>query len=125
MSAKPTSTDIVFLTDLRVETVVGINQWEQQVRQVVVLDIELGADARRAAASDSIADTIDYKAVTKRITAFVGGGRFQLVETLAERVAGILLDEFKVPWCRLRVNKLGAVRGVRDVGIIIERGTRP
>jgi dihydroneopterin aldolase len=116
--------DIIYLTDLRVETIVGINEWERRVPQTVVMDIEMGGDARKAAASDSIKDTIDYKAVTKRIVAFVGQSRFDLVETLAERVAEILLGEFNVPWCRLRINKQGAVRGVRDVGVVIERGRR-
>jgi dihydroneopterin aldolase len=116
--------DIIYLTDLRVETVVGVNAWERRVPQTVVMDIEMAGDARRAAGSDSIRDTVDYKAVTKRIIAFVSETRFELVETLAERVAGILLEEFNVPWCRLRINKQGAVRGVRDVGVVIERGER-
>lgn len=116
--------DIIYLTDLRVETIIGVNDWERRVPQTIVLDIEMGGDARRAAASDSIADTIDYKAVTKRLVAFAGASHFGLVETLAERVADILLGEFKVPWCRVRINKQGAVRGVRDVGIVIERGSR-
>ncbi|HEY7841846.1 MAG TPA: dihydroneopterin aldolase [Gammaproteobacteria bacterium] len=117
--------DIIYLTDLRVQTLVGINEWERRVPQTVVMDIEIGGDARRAAASDSIADTVDYKAVTKRIIAFAAASRFDLVETLAERVADILLREFGVPWCRLRINKQGAVRGARDVGVVIERGARP
>jgi dihydroneopterin aldolase len=117
--------DIIYLTDLRVETLVGVNEWERSVPQTVVMDIEIGGDARRAAASDSIADTVDYKAVTKRIIAFAGASRFDLVESLAEGVADILLREFSVPWCRLRINKPGAVRGVRDVGVVIERGARP
>ena len=116
--------DIIYLTELRVETVIGINDWERRIPQTVVMDIEMGGDARRAAASDSITDTVDYKAVTKRIMVFAGESRFDLVETLAERVAEILLGEFKVPWCRLRINKQGAVRGVRDVGVVIERGER-
>jgi len=116
--------DIIYLTDLRVETTIGINDWERRTLQTVVMDIEMAGDARRAAATDRIADTVDYKAVTKRIVAFAAGSRFDLVETLAERIAGILLGEFKVPWCRLRINKQGAVRGARDVGVIIERGTR-
>jgi dihydroneopterin aldolase len=116
--------DIIYLTDLRVETIVGVNEWERRAPQTVVLDIEMGADARAAAGTDSISNTVDYKAVTKRIIAFARESRFALVETLAERVAEILLREFRVPWCRLRLNKQGAVRGVRDVGVIIERGAR-
>lgn len=114
--------DIVYLKDLRIDTVVGIYDWERRTKQTVILDIEMGADIRKAALSDRIDDTINYKAVAKRIIAFVGESEFQLVETLAERVAEILINEFQVPWCRLRLNKQGAVRGVRDVGVIIERG---
>lgn len=117
--------DIIYLKDLRIETVIGVNDWERRIKQTIVLDLELGTDIRRASASDDIAHTLDYKAVAKRIIAFVGESRFYLVETMAERIADILLQEFQVPWCRLRLNKQGAVRHVRDVGVIIERGTRP
>ena len=116
--------DIIYLNDLRIDTVIGVNDWERRIKQTVVLDVELGTDTRRAAAGDRIEDTVDYKAVAKRLIAFVGDSKFFLVETLAERIAGILMDEFKAPWCRLRLNKQGAVRYVRDVGVIIERGTR-
>ena len=116
--------DIIYLHDLRIETVIGVNDWERRIKQTVVLDVELGTDTRRAAAADRIEDTVDYKAVAKRLIAFVGGSSFFLVETLAERIADILINEFKVPWCRVRLNKQGAVRYVRDVGVIIERGTR-
>ena len=116
--------DIIYLHDLRIETVIGVNDWERRIKQTVVLDVELGTDTRRAAAADSIADTVDYKAVAKRLIAFVGGSNFFLVETLAERIADILNNEFNVPWCRVRLNKQGAVRYVRDVGVIIERGTK-
>ena len=114
--------DIIYLRDLRIETTIGIYDWERRVRQTVVLDIEMGTDISKAAASDKIEDTLNYKAVAKRIIAFVSESEFELVETLAERVADILLHEFSVPWCRLRLNKQGAVRGVRDVGVVIERG---
>jgi len=116
--------DTVFITDLRIETIIGIYGWERKVRQTISIDLEMGADIRAAAATDAIADTLDYKAVAKRLISFVGESRFQLVETLAERIAGIVLDEFKVPWLRLTVHKPGAVRGSRDVGVVIERGKR-
>lgn len=116
--------DIVYLNDLRIDTVVGIYDWERRTRQTVILDIEMGADIRKAAETDDITHTIDYKAVAKRLFSFVGESEFELVEKLAEGVATILLEEFKVPWCRVRLNKKGAVRGVRDVGVIIERGKR-
>jgi dihydroneopterin aldolase len=117
--------DIVFLRELRIETVIGIYDWERDIKQPVVLDLEMGTDVRRGAASDRIEDALDYKAVAKRLMQFVGESRFQLVETLAERCAEIILNEFAVPWVRLSVNKIGAVSGARDVGVLIERGQRP
>jgi dihydroneopterin aldolase len=117
--------DIIYLHDLRIETVIGIYDWERRVKQTVILDVEMGADIRRAAASDRVDDTINYKAVAKRLLAFVGDSQFELVETLAERVAAVIMEEFGVPWVRVRVNKQGAVRGVRDVGVVIERGAKP
>lgn len=119
------SHDIIYLTDLRVETVIGIFDWERRIRQTVSIDLEMAADIRRAAATDSIEDTLNYKAVAKRLIAFVEGSEFQLVETLAERIAQIVLEEFNVPWVRVRLNKRGAVRFAQDVGVIIERGNRP
>ena len=116
--------DIIYLHDLRIDTVIGVFDWERRIRQTVILDLEMAADIRRAAASDDLADTLNYKAVAKRLIDFVGRSEFQLVETLAERVAELVLTEFAVPWLRLRVNKQGAVRGARDVGVIIERGER-
>ena len=116
--------DIVFLKDLRIETVIGVYDWEREIRQTVVLDLEMGADVARAAARDDIEATLDYKAVAKRLTAFVEESEFQLVETLAERCAAIVREEFGVPWVRLTLNKVGAVSGARDVGVIIERGDR-
>ncbi len=117
--------DIIFLRDLRIETVVGIWDWERRIRQTVSIDLEMAADIARAAASDSIDDTLNYKKVAKRLQAFVGESDFQLVETMAERIAEIVLGEFDVPWVRVTVNKPGAIRGSRDVGVRIERGVRP
>jgi dihydroneopterin aldolase len=116
--------DIVYLNDLRVETVIGIYDWERCTKQTVILDIEMGTDIIKASETDSIENTLDYKAVAKRLFAYIGDSEFQLVETLAEKVSEILLNEFKVPWCRIRLNKKGTVRGVRDVGVIIERGKK-
>ncbi|MCY4362582.1 MAG: dihydroneopterin aldolase [Gammaproteobacteria bacterium] len=116
--------DIIYLNDLRIDTVIGIYEWERRTKQTVIFDIEMAADIRKAAQSDNIDDTLSYKTVAKRLISYVSTSEFELIETLAEQVAGILLDEFKVPWCRLRLNKRGAVRGVRDVGIIIERGEK-
>lgn len=116
--------DIIYLNDLRIDTTIGIYDWERRTRQTVVLDIEMGADISKAAVSDKIEDTLNYKAVAKRVITFVSESEFELVETLAERIAEILLEEFGIPWCRLRLNKQGAVKGVRDVGVMIERGLR-
>lgn len=117
--------DIIFLHDLRIETVIGIWEWERKIRQTVAIDLEMSADIRKAAASDSVDDTLNYKLVAKRLQQFVGESSFQLVETLAEKIAEIVLGEFDVAWVRVKVNKPGAIRGARDVGVLIERGTRP
>lgn len=114
--------DIIYLNDLRIDTVIGIFDWERRVKQTISLDIEMATDIRKAASSDTIDDTLDYKSVAKRIITFVEQSEFQLVETLAERVCEIILTEFNVPWVKLRLNKQGAVRGARDVGVLIERG---
>ena len=116
--------DIIFLSDLKIETVIGIFDWERKIKQPVILDLEMGADIKKAASSDHIDDTLDYKAVAKRVIQFVEDSEFQLVETLAERVAQLVLDEFDVPWVRLKLNKSGAIRGANGVGIIIERGEK-
>jgi len=116
--------DIIYLRDLRIETVIGIFDWERATRQTVSIDLEMGADIRKAADTDSIDDTLDYKAVAKRIIDFVGASEFQLVETLSERIAEIVIGEFGVPWVRLRLSKPGAIRGAQDVGIVIERGSK-
>lgn len=116
--------DIVYIHDLRIETTIGVFDWERRIRQTLVIDLDLGNDNRKAASRDDLADTIDYGAVAGRVRTFVEASEFQLVETLAERIAEILLGEFALPWLRLKITKQGAVRGVRDVGVIIERGQR-
>ncbi len=114
--------DKVFLHDLRVQTTIGIFDWERRIRQTIGIDLEMASDVRKAAATDEIGDALDYKKVAKRIIAFVEAAEFQLVESLAEAIAKIVTDEFSVPWVRVSVNKQGAVRGAAGVGIIIERG---
>lgn len=116
--------DIIFLHDLTIETIIGIYDWERKEKQSIILDLDMAADIRAAASTDAITDTLDYKSVAKRLIDFVGNSEFQLVETLAERIAEIVLNEFDVRWVRLRVNKKGAVRYAGDVGVIIERGER-
>ena len=114
--------DKIFLSGLKIDTVIGIWEWERKIRQTVIIDLEMSADIAKAAATDRVEDTLNYKLVAKRIQSFVADSSFQLVETLAERVAGIVRDEFDVQWVKVRVNKPGAIRGSRDVGILIERG---
>ncbi len=117
--------DIVYIRDLKIETIIGIYDWERQVKQTISLDLDMATDIKKAALSDHIDDTLNYKAVAKRLISFVEGSEFLLVETMAEKIASIVLDEFSVPWLRLRLSKPGAVRGSQDVGIIIERGAQP
>ena len=117
--------DKIFLSELKIDTIIGIWEWERRIRQTVVIDLEMSADIARAAATDEVADTLNYKLVAKRIQGFVADSSFQLVETLAERIAGIIREEFDVVWVKVRVNKPGAIRGSKAVGVLIERGERP
>ncbi|KAF1697133.1 dihydroneopterin aldolase [Pseudoxanthomonas koreensis] len=113
--------DKVFIEGLEIDALIGIYDWERRIRQTLRFDLEMGFDNRVPAASDDIADTLDYKAVSKRLIEFVGQSEFGLVETLAERCAAIVLEEFGVRWLRLKLGKPGAVRGARAVGVVIER----
>ena len=115
--------DRVFVENLTVETVIGIFDWEREIRQAVSLDLEMEFDIRQAALTDSIDDTLDYKAVSKRLIRFIEQSEFQLVETLAEKCAAIVLSEFPVKHLRLKLGKPGAVRGSSAVGVIIERSS--
>ncbi|GMQ90962.1 MAG: dihydroneopterin aldolase [Gammaproteobacteria bacterium] len=114
--------DIIYLHDLKVECIIGLWDWERKVKQRIVIDLDMAADIRKSAKSDAIEDTLDYKAVSKAVIAFVSESEFQLVETLAEKIADIILNDFQVPWVRVKINKKGAIRGASDVGVIIERG---
>lgn len=117
--------DIVFIRELRADTIIGVYDWERSVRQTVVLDLELAWDNRPAAAADDLQYALDYAALSTRILAFIEGSEFQLIETMAEQVAEIVMTEFSVPWLQLRLCKPGAVQQARDVGVLIERGERP
>jgi dihydroneopterin aldolase len=116
--------DIVFIRALRIDTVIGVYDWEREVQQSLLLDLDMQADTRRAAASDTVGDALDYSAVADRLRDYAASHSVQLVETLAERFADLLREEFAVPWLRLRLCKPGAVAGARDVGVVIERGER-
>ncbi len=115
------SGDVLFLRGLSVECIIGFIEWERHVKQRVVIDLELPVDCRGAAATDEVASTLDYKRLAKRVIAFVEASEFKLVETLAHRVALLVLKEFDLPWVRLTLNKPGAIRSSRDVGVCIER----
>jgi 7,8-dihydroneopterin aldolase/epimerase/oxygenase len=113
--------DKIFIHALKTEAIVGIFDWERQVRQTVLIDLEFSADIRKAARSDSIDDTLNYKRVAKRVQAFVEASRFHLVETLAEHLAMLVLEDFGVAWVALSLSKPGAIRSSRDVGVRLER----
>lgn len=114
--------DKIFIHALKTEAIIGIFDWERQVKQTVIVDIEIGVDVTKAALSDSIDDTLNYKRVAKRVLAFVEASKFHLVETLAEHIAMLILEDFGIAWVRLSLSKPGAIRGSRDVGVTIERG---
>lgn len=113
--------DIVYIRDLEIRTIIGIYDWEREQKQLVSLGLEMGCDINACAATDSIENALNYKAVAKRLIEFVEQSEFFLVETLAERISQIVLTEFRVSWLKLRVGKPGAVTGSKDVGVIIER----
>jgi dihydroneopterin aldolase len=116
-----TPSDRIFLHGLSAACIIGFIDWERRVKQTVVLDIELPVDCRHASRTDEVADTLDYKKVAKRVLAFVELSEFKLVETLAHRVALLILEEFGLEWVKIALNKPGAIRNSRDVGVVIER----
>ena len=113
--------DKIFIHALKTEAIIGIFDWERQGKQTVIIDLEISADVRKAALSDSINDTLNYKRVAKRVLAFVEGSQFHLVETLAEHIAMLLLEDFGLAWVRISLSKPGAIRSSRDVGVLLER----
>lgn len=117
--------DIVFIRELQIDTVIGVYDWERRVRQTLSLDLEMAFDNRPAAGSDDVRDALDYSAVAQQLIDLVSGSQYQLLESLAERCAELVMREFPVPWLRLKVSKPGAVKQARDVGVIIERGHKP
>lgn len=114
--------DIIYLTDLEIETIIGIYDWERKIKQTVSINLEMATDIRQAAEHDHIDYTLNYKEVAKRLISFVEKSEFQLIETMAEQITQIILNEFDVCWVRLKLSKPGAIRGAKDVGILIERG---
>ena len=117
--------DTVHIRGLRTEAVIGVYDWERDIRQVLVVDLELASDNRAAAATDAIEEAVDYAAISSRVLAFIEGSECQLIETLAEQLAALVMSEFGVPWLRLRLDKPGAVAEAESVGVEIERGALP
>ncbi len=115
------SSDYVLIEGLEVRTVIGIYDWERDIRQSVRLDLKMAWDISKAAQTDDIADTLDYKAVSKRLISYVEESSFGLIESLAEACAKIVISEFDVAWLRLKMSKPGAVRGSENVAVVIER----
>jgi dihydroneopterin aldolase len=119
------STDSIFLRGLECRCIIGFIDWERQVPQTLIIDLELPCDCARAAVRDDVSDTVDYKSVAKRVLSWVGESNFKLLETLAEHLCQLLLEEFALAWVRVRINKPGAIRHSRDVGVAIERQRAP
>jgi 7,8-dihydroneopterin aldolase/epimerase/oxygenase len=117
----PTPADRIFLHGLAVDCIIGFIDWERRVKQTVVIDLEIPVDCRRAANRDDVADTLNYKTVAKRLISFVAESQFKLIETLVEKIALLVLEEFGLEWVRVTLSKPGAIRGSRDVGVTIER----
>jgi dihydroneopterin aldolase len=116
--------DTIFISELKLDTLIGVYAWEHEVPQTIQLDLELAVDASRCARSGRIADTVDYSKVVTRIRETLAGRHFTLIEKLAEELAAMILREFDTPWVRISVAKLGALRGVKKLGLTIERGMR-
>jgi len=116
--------DTIFISELKLDALIGIYAWEHEVPQTLQLDLELAIDASRCAHSGRIADTVDYAKVVARIGDTVAGRHFALIEKLAEEIAAVILREFDTPWVRISIAKLAPLRGVKKLGVVIERGTR-
>ena len=120
-AATPDAGDRIFLHGLTVECIIGFIEWERRIKQTIVLDVEMPVDCARAAQTDNVDETLDYKKVAKRLIAFVSTSEFKLVETLAHLTALLVIEEFGVEWVRLSINKPGAIRGSKDVGVAVLR----
>jgi len=115
--------DKIFLKGISANCVVGVWEWEKSITQEIIVDLELATDISKAAASDNLADTLDYKGVADRVIEMLEASRFDLIETMTEEIAKLLMNEFKIPWVKVRLDKGGVVKNVQNVGILIERGS--
>ena len=118
----PTTMDIIFLRELKVDTLIGVYEWEERVPQTLQIDLEIALPDSHACQSDNIEDALDYTDIVRDIQSALASRHFNLLETLAETIAQILLKDFKAPWVKVSVAKLNAIRGSRMVGVSIERG---
>ncbi|ROS01671.1 dihydroneopterin aldolase [Sinobacterium caligoides] len=116
--------DIVYIHELKIDTVIGIFDWEREIKQTITIDLQMAHDIHTAAESDDIAHALSYKDVCDRLTAFVEGSEFFLIEKMAEQIAELVMTEFRVPWLRLKLGKPGAIAAAADVGVVIERGEK-
>ena len=114
-------TDTVFINGLKAASVIGCYDWERDIRQTLVIDLELKADFTRAAQTDALKDALDYAAISQRVIAVCDESRFQLLEALAEHLAAIVLKEFSVESLRMTITKPGAVTEAEGVGVVIDR----
>jgi len=117
--------DIIYIHDLAVDCVIGVWDWERELEQRIYIDLDMATDITAAAVSDRLNDTLNYKAVSRRVSEYAVESKCQLVERLAEGIATLLQEEFAIPWCRVRINKHGALTRAGDVGVVIERGQQP
>jgi len=117
--------DIVYVRGLEVKTVIGVYDWEREIKQPVSVDLDMACDISKAADTDDHKYVLDYKIVCVRVTEFIEKSDLQLLEAMAEAIAALVRKEFLVPWVRVRVGKPAAITGAKEVGVLIERGTRP
>lgn len=118
------NSDTIFIHGLQCECVIGVWEWEKKITQILVLDIDLATNVSKAAQSDKLEDTLDYKKIADRVIEYAQANPVDLIETLVDQLANVILTEFEVPWVRIRLDKGGVVKHVKHVGIVIERGTR-
>jgi dihydroneopterin aldolase len=116
--------DIVFVKDLRFKTIVGCWDWERQLPQTISIDLDMGWDNSTPAASGDLKDALNYKEVSNRVEQFVQEQQYELVESAADGIAALLMEEFAIPWVRVAIHKPFAVTGSKSVGVVVERGNR-
>lgn len=116
--------DILFIEELRLDTEIGVYEWEHNIKQPISIDIEVNTEIDRAAKTDDLQYALDYQTITEQVTTLVTSKHFKLVESVAESVADLLFKSFGVSWCRVKVSKLSAIKTTKAVGVKIERGER-